>query len=400
MRFIIVISHPYIETSNYYLVHEGWGWDLSAQLEVCDNLDVFAPISKLDSNYSFKIEKDHVKFHPLPYFDNYYKNNVFQFLGDLYRMVLISFILLRDIKEEDTLQSSGVPWIPVGVIAQLIAIMKGCNDRIFVLDSDLVKDFELKYKKSDSKLRFFFKFISYIYFNLFKFIIAKSKITFTVGDGVYGRYKSYGNVFKIYGSWIRENDIITYDDLNVKINQFIGSKIIRLTFASTLKDSKNPKCVVEAAKFLKNFKIPFILDLYGNGPLKGELIRMVRDYDLDRNVKFKGHVEYGDHFYRILRQYDMIFIPNLSGEQPRIIFDALANGVFIVGSNITSFNKILNDENSILCDPENPMEFAMAVKTIYENKEDFQKVRKGIKIIKGNTIESMHEKRIQIIRNH
>ena len=118
-----------------------------------------------------------------------------------------------------------------------------------------------------------------------------------------------------------------------------------------------------------------------------------------RSRRLQGLVPYGEPFYNTLREYDAILVPNLSGEQPRVIFDAMANAVVVIGSNIRSLSSIIKSGvNGILCNPRNPKDFASAIQKLYEDKELQERIiHAGIKTIEENTIESIHMRRMKII---
>jgi glycosyltransferase involved in cell wall biosynthesis len=98
--------------------------------------------------------------------------------------------------------------------------------------------------------------------------------------------------------------------------------------------------------------------------------------------------------------YDILLLPNLSGEQPRVLFDAMANGVLAIASDIVSLSDLItNDHNGILCDPRDPDSFAVAVERLYLNKKILEPLLyNGMLTARQNTIESMHEKRKSVIQ--
>jgi glycosyltransferase involved in cell wall biosynthesis len=146
--------------------------------------------------------------------------------------------------------------------------------------------------------------------------------------------------------------------------------------------------------------MPFKLSIFGEGQMKEELKELVKKYELGDHVTFKGLIPYGETFYNALREYDAILVPNLSGEQPRIIFDAMANGLVVIGSTNPFKGIIKSGINGILCDPRNPESFALAVQRLYEDR-GFQErlIYARIKTVEENTINSIHERRMKILIN-
>lgn len=345
------------------------------------------------NKFPYTFPKGSVHFHSLPTF-----KTPIQFLIKLPKIL---YILFRDIQKEDIIHSTGTAYPPLGLMANILCLLKGCKKRIVVFDADFISDLEL-FITSERNLfkRFIYVLIKRFYSFIFRFCIAHSPLTFVVGGSLYRRYKHYGHVVKIYASWVKEKDIISPIDLKKKIHDFFERDEIRLCFAASLIPKKNPTCAIHVAKILKDRGVKFILDVFGKGPMQKELGEVVEKYGLSNHVTFKGVIPYGKQFYEALRRYDVILVPNLSGEQPRIIFDAMANGVVVIGADIKSFDVISNGENGILCNPRDPESFAFAVENLYKNKDALEKlIYAGIKTVKRNTIESIHKKRIQIIED-
>lgn len=397
MRYILVTHIPFALTSDgAYAVNELWGWDLKAHLGVFSDLHIFAPMDLYNRNkFVYTFPKNSITFHPLPNF----KKTV-QFL---IKSPKILYTFHKDIKKEDIVHSTGTAYPPLGLMANILCLFKGCKKRIVVFDADFISDLELRINLEKNLIKkLFLLTIKNFYSLVFKFCITHSPLTFVVGETLYERYKNYGNVVKIYASWVKEKDIISSIHLKEKIETFQKENEIKLCFAASLTPKKNPICAIEAAKFLKERGIPVTLHILGEGPMKQKLKELAEKYDLSNYVTFKGLVPYGKPFYETLRKYDAILIPNLSGEQPRIIFDAMANGVVVIGSDTKSFSVILSNINGLLCDPRDPESFALAVEKLYKYK-DKKSVEKliyaGIKTVRENTIESIHKKRMQIINN-
>jgi len=395
MRYVLVTHIPFALTPDgVYAVNELWGWDLKAHLGVFSDLHVFAPLDLYDRNkFPYSFPKDSIVFHPLPNF-----KNPFQFLMKLPKIL---YIFHKDILRDDIVHSTGTAYPPLGIIANILCLFKRYKKRIIVLDADFISDVELAMSLEKNFVKKLLLFLIKVFYSIiFKFCITYSPLTFVVGDSLYRRYKHYGNVVKIYASWIKNEDIISFTELKEKLKNFTEREYIKLCFVASLIPKKNPICAIEVAKILKERGIQFILHIFGKGSEEKKLKALVKNYNLQDHVIFKGIVPYGKPFYETLRLYDAILIPNLSGEQPRIIFDSLANGVVVIGSDIESFSIISNGTNGLLCNPKNPKTFALAIeKLLYDKKLLENLVYAGIETVRENTIELMHKKRMQIINN-
>ena len=402
MRYIIITPLKYtINDHNLDTVDQLWGLDLETNSKFIKNINVFAPfqrdqhlITQNGSMYTFPRDDSSITFTPLPNF-----KNPFDFL---YKMPAIGYRICIKIHKDDIVHCVGTAYPPIGIIANTILWLKKHKKYVFVLDDDFIRDLELRIEsKTVLSAKWFFKFIRSLYLSIFIFCIKTSPLTFVVGDELYGKYQKYGNVYKIYASWVKETNIISDVEILHRSNALLIKKEFKLTFVANLVAKKNPKAAIETLMVLKNREIPVTLDIFGEGPLRPELEAFVKKSNLSDIVKFKGVVSHNS-LNSILKEYDLIIVPNLSGEQVRIIFDAMANGVVVVGSELESFKKIIvNYENGILCKPKDIEKFANSIERLFANRSEMIKImEKGVATVKKQTIESMHKKRAEIISNY
>lgn len=397
MRYVIVTPLPFALTPDQcYAVDGLWGWYLTAELAAFNNVCVFAPLSVTfePTIFSYIFPKNSsITFYPLPNF-----TNRFQFLIKLPKIL---YVLSRNIREEDLVHSVGAVYLPVGITANILCLLRRHKKRIFVLDEDYVTNVALTIKsEKDTRKKVAYIMIRPLYDFIIRFCIATSPLTFVIGAALYKNYEKCGNVKKIHASWVRESNVLAPKQIEEKLKNAGEGGHCKILFAGRLIHIKGPLIAIKTVKVLKQRDVPVTLDIYGRGALLKELEDFVTLNDLSDIVSFKDLLRY-DAFYRILRQYDVIIVPNVSGEQPRIIFDAMANGVAVVGSKIDSFMDIISDgDNGLLCTAGDPESFAFAIESLFTNTPLLARVLYGgIETAKENTVESMSTKRKQIIES-
>jgi glycosyltransferase involved in cell wall biosynthesis len=289
---------------------------------------------------------------------------------------------------------------PYGIFALFYCGHLGNHRRtVFVLDGDEVADFEFLIGRERSrKKRMVLTIKKFITKSILDVCVSKSPLTLVVGDALYKRYHNQGCVKKFHASWVKESDIISEVDILNKIRQVEDNNCLKIIFAGRLIEKKGPQVAIETARLLHQMDIPFELDIYGQGPMLAELSSSVNQWGLFEKVKMKGVLGYND-FCKALRNYDIILIPSLGGEQPRIVFDAMANGVCVVASNLPAFVDIVEDKrNGLLCDPQIPISFAQALEGLHQDRNMLgELILNGILTAKLTTIESMHEARKSIL---
>ncbi|MGF7119236.1 glycosyltransferase family 4 protein [Methanobacterium oryzae] len=400
MRYVLITWLPFSQTEKglYKIDIDGWYWDLKAHLEQFHDLHVFAPM-KTDllpdsSDITNTFSPDEIKFHPLPYFENQK-----QFILKLPKIVSI---IAREIHRDDIIHNTATAVPPLGLITNFICLMKGYKKRLLIFDADFISDLELYNRTADNFLsKAFYLLLKQVYSPLFKFSIKNTPLVLVGGENLLDRYKYEGKVIRYKTSWVKKKDIISKSQLERKIEYSLKDGF-NLCFAATLIPKKNPVCAIEAVKILKERGIPCKLNIlpipFKGDTLDEELKELIKKYNLADIVKIWGIVPYGEPFYNALREHDAILVPNLSGEEPRIIYDAMANGTVVIGSNLKGFSIISTNQNGILCDPTDPKCFADAVEKLYKNKDLLKKiVLNGLNTMEINTIENMHESRKKYI---
>jgi len=398
-KYLLVTPRPFSKTSdNLYAVDELWGYDLEAHLSAFPNLHVLAPFDpvyeSLKYGYVFS-QKSTISFNPLPNFTSGYEC--------LKKMPKIAVELTRNvksIKKQDLVQSAGGVQAQVGVLTIVLCTLVRHHRRIIILDGDEVEDLEVKARLEHSAAKKLVLTTMKILINsILQFLIAITPLTFVVGDRLYSRYVHLGHVEKIYASWTSKNRIISVACLEKKALAASTRPYVKLVFAASLFPTKGPDIAIKTAAILDKKGVPITLDMYGAGPMHDELIDLINVHNLSDVVRLRGTVRYDD-FHRLLMGYDILLLPNLSGEQPRVLFDAMTSGVLVVGSDISPLSGVVSSGyNGILCDPGDPESFASAIERLYLNKKQLKALLyNGLLGSKHNTLESMHQQRKSVIQ--
>ncbi|HEY9238078.1 MAG TPA: glycosyltransferase [Burkholderiaceae bacterium] len=137
----------------------------------------------------------------------------------------------------------------------------------------------------------------------------------------------------VEASWIDESDVLDSASaarLLERRSQHAGP--LKVVFAGRLTREKGLLVLLEAVKTAWHAGAAVILDVFGEGPLEDECRRQIELMGSDAPVRMRGTMPYGKRFFEELRTYDMLVVPTLSDEQPRIIFDAYAQGLPVLAS--------------------------------------------------------------------
>jgi len=155
-------------------------------------------------------------------------------------------------------------------------------------------------------------------------------------------------------------------------------------FVGRLTKQKNLFSLLEAIQSMNGLNLTIV----GEGPLRKELIDYSKELGLD--VGFEGYVSYDQ-----LREYyyasDVFVIPSLIEGHPKVLLEAMACRLPVVGTNVEGTKEIItHGHNGLLCDT-NPESIGNAVKRLLEDREFTEKLGENARklIVKEYDLKSL-----------
>jgi glycosyltransferase involved in cell wall biosynthesis len=95
--------------------------------------------------------------------------------------------------------------------------------------------------------------------------------------------------------------------------------------------------------------------VYGDGPLRQELMDYAGQLGLDGNAIFAGAFTRQD-LTGILTRTDIFVMPSILEGQPQALIEAMAHGCPIVATNVGGIPELIQDGiNGLLCAPADPL---------------------------------------------
>ena len=168
----------------------------------------------------------------------------------------------------------------------------------------------------------------------------------------YNFFKSFNErfMFRFYNKaneYVFLNEKI-FDDINAKYSFFVDKSLYilnpiktsfkkdfnyydnSLIFIGRFADQKNPLMLIDVAKILKDKKLNFKLELYGDGKLLESLIRKINDYKLNDVVSICKPIK---NIEIALRNKDVLLLTSLYEGTPLVINEAFSQSVTCVTTN-------------------------------------------------------------------
>lgn len=119
--------------------------------------------------------------------------------------------------------------------------------------------------------------------------------------------------------------------------------------------------LIQASRILLDQGLPHDIKIYGEGPERGRLERMIDALGLAPSVRLMG---YGapTKIRESLSASDLFVLPSVSEGLPVCLLEAMAVGIPVIGTRITAIPElILDGVNGYLCRPNDPADLADAI---------------------------------------
>lgn len=161
----------------------------------------------------------------------------------------------------------------------------------------------------------------------------------------------------------------------IEISNKLENSKFRLGLISWFVEKKGIKYLIEAMDGLvKNGHKEIELVLAGDGPLKEDILALIKKYDLSQNVKYIGKIK-GEQKEAFFQSLDAFILPsiNLGNDQdgiPVVLMEAVAYGLPIISTNISGIPEIcINEYNGLLIKERCVECIVEAILRIMKNKD-------------------------------
>lgn len=165
-----------------------------------------------------------------------------------------------------------------------------------------------------------------------------------------------------------------------------------------LADHKGHKYLIEAVRLLKE-KLPEVrLIIVGEGPLKLELTRQVKDFHLEDVVFFLG---FREDIPRILASLDLFVLSSHMEGLGSSLLEAMASRLPVVATRVGGIpDVVIHQETGLLVPPKNPAALAEAILEMYRHRDKAREMgQRGYEVVHQKfSAEAMAAKVIEVYR--
>jgi len=122
----------------------------------------------------------------------------------------------------------------------------------------------------------------------------------------------------------------------------IADRPIRLAFSGRLNAMKGADHLVKVALALRESGLPFVMEVFGDGPLKESMAREIEALSLGETVRLKGVLDFASELMPHLRKsVDLFVCCHRQGDPSCTYLETMACGVPIVGYDNEAFTGLL-----------------------------------------------------------
>lgn len=191
-----------------------------------------------------------------------------------------------------------------------------------------------------------FKFIKISLFlpeySLFLLSSYKASNVYTNGHHIAKRLQKLG----VKASPLISSTLVE-DDFYENKENFNNKSVIKLIYVGYLRKAKGVSVLIDALEILnKLYTSKFTLTIVGTGEIEKSLRNRAKDKSLP--INFLGHIDNRHELNKILREHDIFCFASISEGSPRVILEAIANGLVVVSTPVGSLPYIFENEEDIL----------------------------------------------------
>lgn len=153
----------------------------------------------------------------------------------------------------------------------------------------------------------------------------------------------------LVSSTLRESDFF------IDIDKKISNDAPKILYVGYLRRAKGVETLIKALKLVQAESPDASLTIVGTGDFETELKRLIRSENIS-NVDFLGHVDDRALLNSIFRHHDIFCFGSLSEGSPRVVLEAMANGINVISTPVGSLPSIFESGKSIIFVKQNSAE--------------------------------------------
>ncbi|MDQ7918278.1 glycosyltransferase family 4 protein [Mesonia sp. MT50] len=201
-------------------------------------------------------------------------------------------------------------------------------------------------------------------------LAAKDAKVYTNGHHIADKLKKRSiNAIPLISSTLTEKDFFFEESKNYAPN------VAKFIYLGNLRSAKGVETIIRAFGMYQKEHPQSQFNLIGSGEFEDELKNIVKLEKIS-NVAFIGRIDDRDQINSLLRTSDVFLFGSLSEGSPRVILEAMANGLVVISTPVGSLPNIFQDGEDILfAEFNNPKLFLDKMNELGRNRKLFNFLR-------------------------
>ncbi len=236
-----------------------------------------------------------------------------------------------------------------------------------------------------------------LFFNFIQKFLTRNNLTLITGKEIYDYYiKTSKRCYEFIDILLSKNDIVREDNKIYK--KYENKKEFIVCFVGRLDHGKGVEGLIEVIKIMHK-KYPLLkLKIIGDGPLRDYVKKEAKMNDF---IEWKGFIPFGPDLLKEYRTSHVFVFPTDSYPEgfPRVIIEALSQGVPVIASKIASVRYLLqNNYNALLFAPKDFKNLKNLIERLILNPKLVKNlIKNGLNITCKFTLENQLENIIHLI---
>jgi glycosyltransferase involved in cell wall biosynthesis len=393
-RYLLVINIPLYRNAGVMLAEHLWFKDLLGHLDYLKKLTIACPI--MDDGpveNAVQLSSDHrfaaVNIAELPAAGSWWVAAV--------NLPRTTIRLWKAIRDADIVHTGLAGWpFPYGWVATPIAkILR--KKLVIIVES-------APWRLNSGRARTFKAvFLAWLYEGLARWCLARSDLAIFTQENyrqtLLPNERTRARI--INASWIDEEVIISAEQADEIWNQKSLSSATELSivFVGRLDRQKGLLVLLDAMRLLATKNLPVRLDILGAGELEPVCRALSQELKDSTRVHVLGTVPYGAPLFEMLRGYHALVLPNISDEQPRIVYDAYSQALPVLASRTSGLEAcIVENRTGWFVAPNSADELGRMIERAAANAHDLESMGKeALRSARSMTHQKMHRDRHRLL---
>ncbi|MGL4570230.1 MAG: glycosyltransferase [Clostridium sp.] len=148
-----------------------------------------------------------------------------------------------------------------------------------------------------------------------------------------------------------------------------------IAFLGRLSDYKNPLRFINIIEEIKNYKEDIKAVIIGDGELKTECIKKIKECNLENNIYMKGFLE---NPFPVIDKSKLLLMPSKVEALGLSAVQAMVLGKPVIATNVGGLKEIINEYNGVTCNSDGA--FINNILNILEDKAKYDLLSDGAKV--------------------